>query len=346
VRSILVVLIIGLGVTHAAPKPKPKPPALSAELTKFASEMSTAFDSVYVQVAVAKKHEASNKFAEASAAWRGVYEGAKLLLQQTQRAGAAGAFQDPMTFSTKAGKLTPAKYVAELRKLQATGDVGWTKAAERDDQLTAKRARLTYVASIATQVMSLESIAKTAAQASKRNPESAQIALSNVARGAAALRTSVMNASKLKRAPADAKYPVTPKPLSATELAARLSSLEKTSRKDLAAVDKILAAKPKPAATTKVAAAPTPSGGGGGRTPSTPAPSGGGDPAETAAAPAAPECAPQGDNNCDGSDHLPCCEGSRCLPAGWTTNGTDAEGFPTVEPEYFACQDPDLAPKH
>jgi hypothetical protein len=43
--------------------------------------------------------------------------------------------------------------------------------------------------------------------------------------------------------------------------------------------------------------------------------------------------------------HAPCCEGSRCLPAGWVTNGTDAENFPIVEPEYYACQDPDLAPK-
>jgi len=344
VRSIFIVLILGLGVARAAPKPKQ--PALSAELTKFASEMSTAFDSVYVQVAVAKKHQASNKFAEAGAAWRGVYEGAKLLLQQTQRAGAAGAFQDPMTFSTKAGKLTPATYIAELRKLQATGDVGWAKATEREGQVAAKRARQTYVASIAAQVMSLESIAKSAAQTSKRQPEAAQIALANVARGAAALRTSVMNASKLKRAPAEAKYPVTPKPLSATELAARLADLEKTSRKDLAAVDKILAAKPKPAATTKAAATSAPSGGGG-RSTSTPAPGGGGDTEEAApAAAAAAECAPQGENNCDGSNHLPCCEGSRCLPAGWTTNGTDAEGFPTVEPEYYACQDPDLAPKH
>lgn len=335
-RSIVVVLFLGLGVAQAAPKPKQ--PAMSAELTKFASEMSTAFDSVYVQVAVAKNHEAGNKLPEAVAAWRGVYEGSKVLLQQAQRAGAAGAFQDPMTFSTRAGKLTSATYLAELRKLQATGDVGWAKAAEREGRLVAKRARQTYVASVATQVMSLESVAKAAARTSKRQPEAAQVALKNVVRGAGALRTSVMNAAKLKRAPADARYPVTPKPLSATELAARLADLEKTSGKDLAALDKSLAAKPKVVANTRVAPAPS----GGRRPASTPA---AGEPVAEPA-PAAPECAPEGDINCDGSNRLPCCEGARCLPAGWITNGTDAEGYPTVEPEYYACQDPDLAPKH
>lgn len=152
------------------------------------------------------------------------------------------------------------------------------------------------------------------------------------------------NAAKLKRAPADAKYPVTPKPMSATELAARLGTLGAAAAKDLAAVEKVLAAKPKPAAA-KVASAPT-SSGGGERVASSPSGRGGEPAAAPAeAAPAAPECAPQGDINCDGSNRLPCCEGSRCLPAGWITNGTDAEGYPTVEPEYYACQDPDLAPK-
>ena len=170
-KTLFVILLLGLGVAHAAPKPKPEQPALSAELIKFASEMSTAFDGVYVQIAIAKKHEAANKFPEAVAAWRGVYEGSKLLIQQAQRAGAAGAFQDPMTFSTKAGKLTPTTYLAQLRTLQATGDVGWAKAAGRQEQAAAKRARQTYVASIATQVMSLEAIAKDAARISKRKPE-------------------------------------------------------------------------------------------------------------------------------------------------------------------------------
>jgi len=320
-----------MGLVHAAPKPKP---SASAELTKFAGEMSAAFDSVYAQVAVAKKHEAASKFAEAAAAWRGVYEGSKLLLQQAERAGAAGAFQDPMTFSTKAGKLTPATYLAELRKLQASGDVGWAKAADRESQAAAKRSRQTYVAAIAVQVMSLESIAKDAARSSKRQPEGAKVALGNVARGAASLRTSVTNAAKLKRAPADAQYPVKPKAMSATELAARLGQLEKSARTDLAALEKVLAAKPKPATPTRVTSAPPPAGG---------------TPADTAAAvpdaPPAPECSPEGEANCDNTNlHAPCCAGTRCLPAGWITNGTDAEGYPTVEPEYYACQDPRLAP--
>jgi hypothetical protein len=335
-------LLLVSPTSEAGPKAKPpasKPAAVSAELTKFANEMAASFDGVYVQVAAAKKLEAGGKFTEAGALWRGVYEGAKLLTQQAQRAGAAGAFQDPMQFATKAGKLTAATYLAQLQKLQAIGDVGWAKAMEHDDQAKAKQARVTYVAAVATQVSSLEAIAADATRISKSNPESARIALQNVARGAAGIRTSVTNAARQKRAASDATYPVKPKPMSASELAVQLTKLEKNARTTIAAIDKASpphakpqAAKPQPGrkATASTAdQAPTAS--------AEPAP---------AAQPEAAACSPAGESHCDDVNlHAPCCEGTRCLPAGWVTNGTDPEGFPTLEPEYYACQDPDLAPK-
>lgn len=350
-RSLQILWVVGLllvAVTSAAgPKaksPAPKPTAASAELTKFANEMAASFDQVYGQVAEAKKLEAGGKFAEAGAMWRGVYEGAKLLTQHAQQAGAAGAFQDPMKFATKAGKLTPATYLAQLQKLQASGDVGWAKAMVHDEQAKAKQARVTYVASIAAQVSSLEAIATDATSMSKRYPEPARVALQNVARGAAGIRTSVTNAAKQKRAASDATYPVKPKPMSASELGARLTKLEKDARTTIAAIDKA-----SPPRTKPHAAKPQPATGpADGRTTASTAeeaPAASVEPAP-AEQPEAAACSPAGEIHCDDTNlHAPCCEGTRCLPAGWVTNGTDADHFPTVEPEYYACQDPDLAPK-
>lgn len=346
-----IVWVVGLLlVSHtgeAGPKakpPAPRPTAASAELTKFANEMAASFDEVYVRVAAAKKLDAGGKFAEAGAMWRGIYEGAKLLTQNAQRAGAAGAFQDPMKFATKAGNLTPATYLSQLQKLQASGDVGWAKATVHEDQARAKQARVSYVASMAAQVSSLETIATDATSMSKRNPEPARIALQNVARGAAGIRTSVTNAAKQKRAASDATYPTRPKAMSASELAARLTKLEKDARTTIAAIDKASppraqphAAKPQPA-TAPAGGKPTASTAD--QAPATSVEPTSADQSEAVA------CSPAGETHCDDTNmHAPCCEGTRCLPAGWVTNGTDAEHFPTVEPEYYACQDPDLAPK-
>jgi hypothetical protein len=346
-RLLRIVWVVGLLlVSHTgetAPKakpPTPRPTAASAELTKFANEMAASFDEVYARVAAAKQLDAGGKFAEAGAMWRGIYEGAKLLTQNAQRAGAAGAFQDPMKFATKAGKLTPATYLTQLQKLQASGDVGWAKATVHEDQARAKQARVTYVASIAAQVSSLEAIATDATSMSKRYPEPARIALQNVARGAAGIRTSVTNAAKQKRAASDATYPIRPKAMSASELATRLTKLEKDARTTIAAIDKASpprAAKPQPA-PARVGGKPT-------ANTAEQAPATSVEPA-SADQPEAAACSPAGETHCDDTNmHAPCCEGTRCLPAGWVTNGTDAEHFPTVEPEYYACQDPDLAPK-
>ena len=333
----LVLLVLGVATAQAAPKPKTKPAGATAELAKFATEMATAFDAVFAQVAVAKQHEAAGELAAAAAAWRSVYAGAKALTQHARQAAAAGAFQDPMTFATKAGKLTPASFLANANKLQATGDLEWAKAMTRDADAKAKQARVTFAIAIGKQATSLDAIAERATKASSREPEAAHTALENVARGAASLRASIASAVQRKYATATTTYPVQPKPLTASELAVHLTLLEKTARAELAKVDKTLAARPKPAKPAASAHA-KPATAGGSRPATEPA---------TAEAPGEPEgqtCSPAGYECSETAP--PCCEGAQCLPSAWLTTGhVEGDGYPTVEPAGYECQDPDLAPK-
>lgn len=323
-------LVLMLSVTVAIAAPS------KAEVEQFAKQMGASFDEVAGYEAKAEAAEKAGKFDEAERFWTGLWQGATQLKQHALLAARAGTFQDPMKFPTKAGKLTAAQYLKKLDGMSSKGDARAAKASLAVANAQIKQRKQTYVQGVAANVAALDELVTKAKRAGKSEAPSARIALSNVERNAKSLASSVREAEKQGRAPKGATYPTKPKPLVAGALAVRLGLLSKDAATARAELDKKYPA-PKPVAKAPTKATPgarptgpAPSGPASGPAPSAPAAE-----PEPAAESAAPVCDP-GNINCD-NGMTTCCEGERCLAAGYIVYSDHYEA------DYYMCMDPMFA---
>lgn len=349
--AVAIALVVAGGVAIAAPRTQAKPAASStakAQLDKFAKEMGASFDQLLDFHAKAEAFETKRDLAGAIAQWTGVAQGARALRHQTYLAANAGAFQEPMRMPTKRGALAPDAFVAQLRKLQATGDARRARALVAQNTAQLAKSKVDFVTGMASQVASLEdSVSKL-----QRAPEAKAVgalALAKTLRGyAVAAKQQVTSAVKNKRADANARYPTRPKPSSGAEVAKRLDAVIASADQQIKRLTPLAEAVKKEREKRVAAASPSPSPRpGNGPAPTASSSAAATSSAATTAAPqVAPEevpgqsCLPEGDTSCqDGA--LPCCDGLRCMVGGWYGyNSVDGES----KPQYWECLNPELAP--
>ena len=314
-------MVFAARVASAAPS--------KAEVDQFATQMGASLDEVLANENKAEAAEKAGKLDEAERFWGGVWQGAAMLRQHALRAAAGGMFQDPMKFPTKVGKLTAKQYLARAKALSAKGDARMAKAQVALGSAANAKAKRTYVDGTAANVASLVKLLDKAKREPTSHAIATRIALTNVERSAQAIATSVKSAEAQGRAAKGATYPTKPKPLAAAALVTYLGTVARDAKAARVELDK-KAPPPKAKTVAKATTTAKPT-----RPSSGPANTSAASEPEAPAEPAAPVCQ-AGNINCDTSGE-PCCEGERCLAAGYIVYSDHFEA------DYYMCQDPDLA---